>query len=464
MQDENNKVPIKDRIKKKKEIAEVTENEPIDEGKKEKKVIEATEKIIEEATNGNEEEILESASMKILEKKAKEVDERKDIRETLEVKPETELEDESFNALESKISEFSLASSREVEGTEETIEEVDVEVREKGEKITIDLNNLNVYEPDEKKVLAQIKIEQSNYENKIMKQVISPFSGYSFFMEGLTLSEIDSYKNSDVSDGYEERKLFYKLLYNKIVKTSLDTNGVKISFEEFLKKTCRVDVNLLAYGLLCTTFTDRMKFNLTCQNKIKILAKDKKKNKKICGKEIVIKIRAEQLIQIKNLDIYENIKKIIHSENNREALSHAILYKVKRIAINNNLVIDFQLPNMQKNLDILKLTPKDEANKLNRILALLLHVKVILKRDEKYFNETKKTRFLKYENMNEIFELISSKFNTSIIKKIVDHVEEEYKDTNYTFETPKTICPVCREQVTSSVDPEYLLFREIYEL
>ena len=57
-----------------------------------------------------------------------------------------------------------------------------------------------------------------------------------------TVNEIEIFRNTEVSPA-NEKLMFYKLIYNKIERTSLDINNNKIPFEKFLNITSPFDIS-----------------------------------------------------------------------------------------------------------------------------------------------------------------------------------------------------------------------------
>lgn len=275
-------------------------------------------------------------------------------------------------------------------------------------------------------------------------QVTLNQSAYIAHMEGLTFPDVFNI-NSSVANDYETALKKYKTYYEKISFSSI---GLK-SFEEFARMTSLFDVDTLIFGILNQTFPGKIKYDITCKN---------------CNQTMTnVGIPNDNLIVVKNDEVYEQVSKIISSiDSTEKADKYSLVNKIDRIQLGDSkTILDIRIPTIEDHLNILaELRSVTNEQELLQASNFLLFIKAAYVLDPTETLAQGKPVFVEYKDRASILEIVR---NMSIrdagqANELIEDKEEKY---NISYAIQSFPCQNCHQEVGDvNVDVEELLFLE----
>ena len=275
-------------------------------------------------------------------------------------------------------------------------------------------------------------------------QVTLNQSAYIAHMEGLTFPDVFNI-NSSVANDYETALKKYKTYYEKMSFSSI---GLK-TFEEFARMTSLFDVDTLIFGILNQTFPGKIKYDITCRH---------------CSKTMTnVGIPNDNLIVVKNDEVYEQVSKIISSIDSPEkADKYSLVNKIERIQLDDSkTILDIRIPTIEDHLNILaELRSVTNEQELIQASNFLLFIKAAYVLDPTETLAQGKPIFVEYKDRASILEIVR---NMSIrdagqANEVIEEKEEKY---SISYAIQSFPCQNCQQEVGDvNVDVEELLFLE----
>ena len=122
-----------------------------------------------------------------------------------------------------------------------------------------ELESLTFKAPDDSYV-SNIESDQNVIGSNTVPLVASR---YRATVKGLGYGELGDLMLSPESPNFEQYRKVYSTIYNTIVSTTI---GKFKSFEDFLKNTCYLDMDMLLYGLIVSTYPEVDSIGIKCAN------------------------------------------------------------------------------------------------------------------------------------------------------------------------------------------------------
>lgn len=115
-----------------------------------------------------------------------------------------------------------------------------------------------VFDAPDKTYVDSIDSMDSNLGTTVVPLVASRYRAK---MRGLGYGQLGDILLSGNEPSFEQTYKRFSTIYNNIVETTI---GKFESFEDFLKKTAFIDMNMLVYGLIVSTYPEIDSVNVTC--------------------------------------------------------------------------------------------------------------------------------------------------------------------------------------------------------
>nr|DAJ77553.1 MAG TPA: hypothetical protein [Caudoviricetes sp.] len=123
---------------------------------------------------------------------------------------------------------------------------------------TLELESCDIVAPD-KSFVENIDASEITIGNTIVPCVSS---GYKATMKGAGYGQLGDLLINPQTSPFDKYYKAYSIIYNCLVNTTI---GKFNSFDEFLKKTSWLDMNVLLYGIIVSTFPEIDGIQLTCE-------------------------------------------------------------------------------------------------------------------------------------------------------------------------------------------------------
>lgn len=180
---------------------------------------------------------------------------------------------------------------------------------------TVDLKSYTVVKPAMSFAEA-VSANQPGIGNTIVTCVSS---GYRATVKGASYYQLGDLIINPQTASFDKYHKVYSVIYNSIVNTTV---GKFETFEDFLKNTTWIDMNVLLYGIIVSTFPEVDTLNLTCQN---------------CKHQFEHKYVVSQLFDLKNttLAYLNGFKKLVDApaSEHRKMFENAPVHKTRQIKL-----------------------------------------------------------------------------------------------------------------------------------
>ena len=305
---------------------------------------------------------------------------------------------------------------------------------------TIELGTLKTKKIKKKKDLNNIikKIATSNTTN-----VVLPYSGYTATMKGCSAYELVTLINTSESSKAIDIQNRWSLIHSKIDSTSIG----KMNFTEFMRNTASQDYDTLLYGIMCSTYPDEDKMEITCRK---------------CGNKYEHAYLIRSLLRVEEMSdelkdvIMKTVDNSFTEETAKEWHEQSPVCAVTRIKLPvSGIICDIGIRSMYDNLNniISELNNKENA-KYEDALVQSVVIRAMYIPDE----EANDGSYFEIENGLDIAKTVYNlnKVDSDIIlKKSMD----EIKDLSPSYGLMNMKCPHCGDFVASeNVDLSLLLF------
>jgi hypothetical protein len=193
---------------------------------------------------------------------------------------------------------------------------------------------------------------------KALKQVVAMQSAYVAKVSALSLAEMYSLRNSELSI-YEDKLMLCKTVYSHIEETSLGY----MKFDEFLNLTSYYDLDTLLFGIYCRTYPEINKFPAECP---------------ACKVRNELLIDNEDFIITKDEDTYKDLLKILKSEKTEDLIKQSLVRTKDRILMNDSkIIIDIYIPTLKDYLDVLQTIDPKELTANEEMFSIFLNISEI---------------------------------------------------------------------------------------
>lgn len=281
----------------------------------------------------------------------------------------------------------------------------------------------------------------------IHSNIVLPISGYIAVMKGCSAHELLSLvKANDTGNNQVNIQTRWSLVYDKIVSTSLDKDGKKISFNDFLLNTASVEIPIFIYGILCATYPNDDSMPLSCPK---------------CGKNFdhpyTIKslIRAEQMSD-KLKELVANAVDNSYSENTAwEYHNSAPISMSKAVQLpETGIIADFCIQTAYKllNKSSVDLQRAETEPKYEESVILATAI------DKFYIPDEDSDEYTEVDDSMDIAKVIYALPETDS-KIVTQLVNDTLEDIVIDFGLMEVTCPSCKNYTPSvPVDPDTILF------
>ena len=355
-----------------------------------------------------------------------------------------------------------------VEFTDEEREKIRV-----AKKITITqvedkaLKSLNIVKP---KAIRQKTIINKTFSNRFASFVCSA-SGYMGKVRGLSSGEVIDMISIDetTKNDADSTMLKCSLIFSCLEETSI---GMFASIDDFVKQTAYIDINVLLYGIIRATYPSDETITMNCANPncVHDVVVNGRKTKAPNQFEHHYKnteILLTHLISDKLRDESERIYNARYTlEDAQEAQKVAILNKVNRFKLGDDVIIDVYCPSIYEYInDYAKNVEAAKANFENRVgytvaITLAIYIKKVLLRT---VNDDGTEEWNSFEDTLGIIETIHSMDDemVSAIQQCLADCVQSYMYT-YGFKADTVVCPHCGHAFTedATIGIERLLFHQ----
>lgn len=321
---------------------------------------------------------------------------------------------------------------------------VEVEEPEEEEKKDaappIDLTSIRIKKTKTGGKTAYARIRKSR--NEATTQIVMPNTGMTSALAGFSSPELRNIATTLSSmDAYRAAEFRFNQIFSKIKDTSIGP----ISYEEFLRCTSLLEINILYYGVFCSTYQNSNKYPMRCTNKG-------------CGSQFEYDYPNSRLMYIddKHEITAQSILSVVKGINNaKDLLENSEVNTIERIYLDDSqTIVDLRHPSLWNELnDVLQnvtqqMMTEDEVTV--NILPFVEAVYVLDPVDGTYVPlEDFDDKFTELSSLNEHDDVKLSKQ----IEKIIDkyHIKFGFRDV---------VCPHCNKKIEDMEIPsmETLLF------
>lgn len=296
-------------------------------------------------------------------------------------------------------------------------------------------------------------LEKATKQSAVV-QVCCAQSGYSANMTPLKYREFFKMSNSETSN-YENRKMTYKTIYDKIASTSI--SDWDMSFEEWLKATSVYDMETLCYGIFCATYQNDGKYRYTCPK---------------CKRPVEVVLDHNKIIHKANTDdmnkLFEQIIKESDSVEKLKGLS-LVLKEPEAIQLSNsNIVFELKVPSLYDMLALLKSFRDEELEEIEASnekfsLTLMLATKTVYIPVSDNKNKNKYSTYTAKKDIQSVLNNLPP-LDFAQLKQYVIRALNKYH-INYSIDDVQCTNPSCGHIVSSiPLNLEDILFAHIASL
>ncbi len=324
---------------------------------------------------------------------------------------------------------------------DEIVEVEEPEEEEKKEAApAIDLNSIRIKKTKTGGKTAYARIRKSR--NEATTQIIMPNTGMAAAMKGYSSPELRNIATTlNSMDAYRAAEYRFNQMFSKIADTSIGP----MSYEEFLRCTSLLEINIIYFGLFCSTYQDSNKYPMRCTNKG-------------CGSQFEYEYPNSRLMFIddKHEVTAESILSVVKGINNaKDLLENSEVNTIERVYLDHcKTIVDLRHPSLWNELnDVLQnvtqqMMTEDEVTV--NILPFIENVYVLDPVDGQYIAlEDFEDKFAELSSLDEHDDV---KLSTHI-EKIIDkyHIKFGFRDV---------VCPHCNKKIEDMEIPsmETLLF------
>ena len=305
------------------------------------------------------------------------------------------------------------------------------------------------------KEVRELKIKKKKPKlEQVIKSTISNFStvvpligsGYTVKLSGCSVTELMAIISTlDENNPIENFSKKTSLIYEKILETSIG----KLTYEEFLEKTCYVDLPMLMYGLACATFPDEDTVDLICNNEK-------------CGKAMPHRYSMRSLLRVERFNdvVKSKIAKTVDNsysvETSKKYASTAPVNSIERLEFpHSKIIADFEYKSLA---DFKKIITKqfneniEIPKELGDVYGFSIFIKAI------YVPDHEDDGYYEYTDQMEVAKVLNAmnRIDLSILYKKANEMGES---NNIEFGYMNIDCPHCKTHYNAlTADIEQLLF------
>lgn len=303
--------------------------------------------------------------------------------------------------------------------------------------------------------VKELKIKKKKPKlDQVIKSTISNFStvvpliasGYTAKLSGCSVTELMAIISTlDENNPVENFSRKTSLLYEKILETSIG----KLTYDEFLEKTCHVDLPMLMYGLACATFPEEDTVDLICNNEK-------------CGKPMPHKYNMRSLLRVERFSdiVKEKIAKTVDNSYNLDTsikyATTAPVNTIERLEFpHSKIVADFEYKSLASFKRILAKQFNENIEvptELADIYGFSLFIKAI------YVPDHEDDGYFEYTDQMEVTKILNAmnRIDLGILYKKANEMGES---NNIEFGYMNIDCPHCKAHYNSlSAEIDQLLF------
>ena len=285
-------------------------------------------------------------------------------------------------------------------------------------------------------------------------QVCCAQSGYTANMTPLKYREFFKMSNSETSS-YENRKMTYKTIYDKISSTSI--TDWQMTFEEWLKATSVYDMETLCYGIFCATYQNDGRYTYTCPR---------------CKNQVEVILDHNSIIhRADTTDMSKLSDKIVKESDTIDKLQQYSLVLKEPTTIqlsNSKIVFELRIPSLYDMLALLKAFSDEEleaiesSNEKFSLTIMLTTKNVYIPINDK--NQLDK--YSKYSTKKDIQTVLDNlpPLDFAQLKRYIIRMLNKYH-VSYSIDNVKCTHPSCDHVVdTIPLNLEDILFAHIASL
>ena len=303
--------------------------------------------------------------------------------------------------------------------------------------------------------VKELKIKKKKPKlDQVIKSTISNFStvvpliasGYTAKLSGCSVTELMAIISTlDENNPVENFSRKTSLLYEKILETSIG----KLTYEEFLEKTCHVDLPMLMYGLACATFPEEDTVDLICNNEK-------------CGKPMPHRYNMRSLLRVERFSdiVKEKIAKTVDNSYNLDTsikyAATAPVNTIERLEFpHSKIVADFEYKSLASFKRILAKQFNENIEvptELADIYGFSLFIKAI------YVPDHEDDGYFEYTDQMEVTKILNAmnRIDLGILYKKANDMGES---NNIEFGYMNIDCPHCHTHYNSlGAEIDQLLF------
>lgn len=195
-----------------------------------------------------------------MEAEAKELEQVYGTPEEIAKQQELEARKQEVSLEEALVDEKDISEVKKSNFNDVIIEEEEPTEEEKKDAPVIDLTSIKIKKP-KKSSASYARIRKSRLAST--QQVVLPNTALVVEMAGFSSPDLRNIATTiRTMDAYRAAEFRFKQIFNKIADTSIG----KLTWDEFLRCTSLLEVNILYYGLFCSTYPDSNKYPGKCTN------------------------------------------------------------------------------------------------------------------------------------------------------------------------------------------------------
>ena len=321
----------------------------------------------------------------------------------------------------------------------------------------LNMSDLSIKEVDVSK-LNILKLPTTDVQNNFFNhlktvfpvyEVTLPQSGYTAQLRGLTVQEIDMFKNSVYNNSASIEDKLEDFIYKCIQDTSIGN----MTIEEFRKNTSALDYNILVFAALHQTFGRINKFSIVCP---------------ACQTKNEKDIATVHLIHNKSEKLNEKINEIVTANDKQEAVQNSLLKTFNKNIQDpyTGLILSIKYFNLDKNRKINtyinSLKIEDESIRSRKYSLSLAVDKLYL---PQYDINKKLVGYGETESLVEIWKYLDTIPQKSV-DDIITTIDNSLLEYVITFKLPDTVCQGCKSKIegTNISVEQYFLAEALPEL
>lgn len=377
-------------------------------------------------------------------KKKEEEETKKEIEEMMNEK--TEFDDEVIDDEEESVEEKETKKIVDNDSAEKTADETD-------EKKKIILKDVKIRKIKDKSKKDNFFNELIVRRRKRQKTTRVPLicSGYIADMSPLSSPEIRDLSNAlRTKDAYGYWEFLYKIIHEKIASTSIGS----MDFETFLKSTSLNELEILLYGIFCSSYPDKNSFPAKCPNSK-------------CGLEFNFEYANDDYMVFDDMDengnskIKDRMRELVAAQaiDAKKFFKESLTNTLYRVPLpDSGYIVELRHPTLYNQLhDVIKQMVEQQLEDASDVTLNRLPFveKVLIPYDE----EDPEAGYIEYEEMDKKITLLSALTEDDDVE-LEEAISDNILSTSHiSFRMHDVTCRVCGAKLMDEdVDFRSLLF------